>query len=354
MNSISPVYARIVLRELERRQIVTHTLFAGTDLTRELLLQGGDIALEDFVQILRIAHELSGDDRLGLMIGSHAQIFTLGGVGAAMAIAPSVRQGLQVVESFTRLHTSYLSLRASSNFQGLALQLRFEEELGETLRFHVESAAMLIQNYVETLTALPLDKAVFRLAIPEPDYAQSYPDYFHSPIEFNATMFEVQLPLACLDLPSPYYNAKMWRQAQAQLSVQLKNIDSKIKQPYTMHLVGLFNSNELPLPDLSTVAGTLCMSERTLNRRLLEEGVNYRQLKSEALISRAKQHLANTDKSVEAIAADLGYQDAANFRRAFRKVTRHSPREYRSNYSPGDALGGLQLKGTDKLGLLTS
>jgi AraC-like DNA-binding protein len=131
----------------------------------------------------------------------------------------------------------------------------------------------------------------------------------------------------------------MWLQAQARLSVQLKNIDSRIKQPYTMHLVGLFNSNELPLPDLSTVAGTLCMSERTLNRRLLEEGVNYRQLKSEALISRAKQYLAHTDKSVEAIAADLGYQDAANFRRAFRKVTRHSPREYRSNYSPGDASG---------------
>lgn len=336
MNSISPVYARIVLRELERRQIATDTLFAGTDLTREMLLRGGDIALEDFEQILRIGHELSGDDRLGLMIGSHARIFMLGEVGAAMAIAPSVRQGFQVAESFTRLHASYIGLRASSNLQGLALQVRFQDDLGETLRFHLETVAMLIQNYVETLTAVPLEKAMFRLAIPKPDYAQSYPDYFHSPIEFNAAVSVVQLPVACLDMPSPYYNAEMWQQAQAQLSVQLKNIDSRTKHPYTVHLAGLFNSSEPPMPDLATVAGTLCMSERTLNRRLLEEGVNFRQLRSEALISRAKQYLAHTDNSVEAIAADLGYQDAANFRRAFRKVTKHSPMEYRSNLqSPG-------------------
>ena len=70
MDTISPVYARVVLRELERNQISTDPLFAGTDLTREQLLLGGDIALEDFQQILRVGHALSGNDRLGLIIGS--------------------------------------------------------------------------------------------------------------------------------------------------------------------------------------------------------------------------------------------------------------------------------------------
>lgn len=64
--------------------------------------------------------------------------------------------------------------------------------------------------------------------------------------------------------------------------------------------------------------------------RLLEEGANFRPLKSEALINRAKQYLAHTEKSVETIAADLGYQNPANFRRAFRKITCQSPGEYRN------------------------
>ena len=329
MDTISPIYARIVLRELERNKISTERLFAGTNLTRGQLLRGGDIALEDFLQILEVGHELSGNDRLGLVIGSHSQIITLGQVGAAMAIAPTVREGLQVVESFNRLHASYISVLASSNLNGLALQVSFLEDLGPTMRFHVESVAMLIQNYVETLTGLPLESALFRLAIPEPEYAQSYADYIHSPIEFNAAVSTIEIPVAYLDLNSPYYNAGMWQQAQSQLSMLLKELAAREKQPYTLHLSGLLNSSAPPLPDLAAVAATLCMSERTLNRRLQQEGSNFRSLKTDALISRGKQYLAQTDNSVEAIAADLGYQDAANFRRAFRNSTGYSPKDYR-------------------------
>jgi AraC-like DNA-binding protein len=329
MDTISPVYARVVLRELERNQISTEPLFAGTGLTREQLLRGGDIALEDFLQILQVGHELSGNDRLGLVIGSHSQIITLGQVGAAMAIAPTVREGLQVVESFNRLHASYISVLASSNLDGLALQVSFLEDLGPTLRFHVESVAMLIQNYVETLTGLPLESALFRLAIPEPEYAQSYADYIHSPIEFDAAISTIEIPMAYLDLNSPYYNADMWQQAQSQLSMLLKKLAAREKQPYTLHLSGLLNSSAPPLPDLAAVAATLCMSERTMNRRLQQEGSNFRSLKTDALVSRGKQYLAQTDNSIEAIAADLGYQDAANFRRAFRKSMGCSPKDYR-------------------------
>lgn len=43
-----------------------------------------------------------------------------------------------------------------------------------------------------------------------------------------------------------------------------------------------------------------------------------------------KQYLEQTDLSVEAIAAIIGYQDAANFRRAFRKRVGMTPGQYRS------------------------
>ena len=233
MNTISPVYARIVLRELERNQVATAPLFRGTGLTREHLVRGGDIELQDFLHILRLGHELSGNDRLGLVIGSHSQVITLGEVGAAMAIAPTVREGLQVAESFTRLHISYIGVRAFSNPGGLALHIDFLEEPGSTLRFHIESAAMLIQNYVETLTGLPLENALFRMAIPQPEYVQSYADFFHSPIEFDAAVSTIELPQACLDVASPYYNANMWQRAQEQLSLQLKGLTEKEERSYT-------------------------------------------------------------------------------------------------------------------------
>jgi AraC-like DNA-binding protein len=91
----------------------------------------------------------------------------------------------------------------------------------------------------------------------------------------------------------------------------------------------LLRSSEPPLPDLGAAAARLHMSERTLNRRLQREGTSFRQIRGAILGSWARQHLRETDHSVEAIAAELGYQDAANFRRAFRNSEGCSPGEYR-------------------------
>ena len=99
------------------------------------------------------------------------------------------------------------------------------------------------------------------------------------------TMPELELrrlkddPMAQRELQSRR-TARERQQAQTQLSLQLKTITAKEEQPYTLHLSGLFNSSEPPLPDLPTVAAALCMSERTLNRRLQQEGSSFRALKT--------------------------------------------------------------------------
>ena len=71
------------------------------------------------------------------------------------------------------------------------------------------------------------------------------------------------------------------------------------------------------------------MSTRTLKRKLSEEGVSYTSLLDER---RRLQGVAllRTELSVERIAERLGYSDAANFTRAFRRWTGKSPREFRS------------------------
>ena len=94
-------------------------------------------------------------------------------------------------------------------------------------------------------------------------------------------------------------------------------------------LIFWMRSCEPPLPDLGAVAARLHVSERTLNRRLQQEGTSFRQVRGELLNAWARQHLRETEHSVEAIAAALGYQDAANFRRAFRKQEGCSPGEFR-------------------------
>ena len=333
MESISPIYARLILRELERREIDPAPLFAGTALGRDELLRGGDIAMEDFLNILRTGDQLLADGQLGFTLGRKAHVFAMGPVGAGMAQAPRLREGLQLLESFTRLHATYINISARSTTRGLTVTILYEQETGHLERLHTETTLMLLQQYMETLVGEPIRDAHYRLAMPEPDNSRDYKNALHGLISFDTGVNEVDIPHRWLDLPSPYYHPELWRQAQIGLARSLDEQRDSERTPYTQHVATLLRTSEPPLPDLQQVATTLHVSERTLNRRLQEENARFRRLKAQALVSRAKLYLRETSYSVEAIAEGLGYQDAANFRRAFRRSERCSPTEYRDSKS---------------------
>jgi AraC-like DNA-binding protein len=70
------------------------------------------------------------------------------------------------------------------------------------------------------------------------------------------------------------------------------------------------------------------ISKRTLARRLEREG-GYRQIREKLLAEMAARHLQESGLSVEAVAALLGYNDAAAFHKAFRRWYGQSPGQFR-------------------------
>ena len=67
------------------------------------------------------------------------------------------------------------------------------------------------------------------------------------------------------------------------------------------------------------------MSTRSVQRKLTQAGVSFKDLAAEARIKRAQWLLENTTAEIKAIAADLGYSDPTSFRRAFKRWTGHAP-----------------------------
>lgn len=90
-------------------------------------------------------------------------------------------------------------------------------------------------------------------------------------------------------------------------------------------------------PTLPEVASELCVSQRTLRRRLDALNTSYNQILEEVRKALAVRYLTTTQFTTEAIAQLVGYSEAANFRHAFKRWTGTSPTHFRASWSDGVA-----------------
>ena len=82
---------------------------------------------------------------------------------------------------------------------------------------------------------------------------------------------------------------------------------------------------------INTIAESLNLSSRTLQRNLAEQGLKYLQLLTDVRIRQAACLLESTDMPISEIAYELGYAEASNFTRAFRRRIGVAPGAFRDN-----------------------
>lgn len=80
---------------------------------------------------------------------------------------------------------------------------------------------------------------------------------------------------------------------------------------------------------LDRVARHMGMAPRTLRRQLRDEGTTFRKVVDELRMQLALKYLRDTRLRNEDIASSLGFSDAANFRKAFKRWTNAPPNHYR-------------------------
>ena len=90
-------------------------------------------------------------------------------------------------------------------------------------------------------------------------------------------------------------------------------------------------SSLLPrVPSIGELAEHLCISARTLQRRLKQQEYSYSRLTDEVRHTEALRLLATSAKRLTDVAQDLGFSEASSFQRAFTRWQGCSPSQYRS------------------------
>ena len=92
----------------------------------------------------------------------------------------------------------------------------------------------------------------------------------------------------------------------------------------------LVELNYNKLHSVSQYAELLCISPKTLNRKIVrEKGTSPNTIIKNRIILQAKRLLVNTDLTVKEISAQLGYDDQSYFVRFFKIQTGESPAEFK-------------------------
>jgi len=164
--------------------------------------------------------------------------------------------------------------------------------------------------------------------------ARLYETYFGSPVRYGAPRNALILDCADLDRPFPGHNPELLEMLTPALGAALQELDAHAAIAAQV-LVVLKRSLPSGRPDVSDVAQQLGMSERTLQRRITEEGTNFRDLLIEARKDLGRRLLSDAAVPVDEVAYLLGYQDATSFYRAFREWEGLSPSRWREQHFSG-------------------
>lgn len=176
------------------------------------------------------------------------------------------------------------------------------------------------------ITGRRLVPLILHVPFPEPANSAPWREAYGCPIVFNASSFRGEFSVSDFEQPIPTSDpaiadmcVRMTEQAAQEFG---DHFTGKVRQLLTRVL----HKGD---PRREQVAEMLCVSERTLQRRLSEEGTSFAELVDAVRRERAERMLARGYLSVTEMACELGFSDPSNFYRACKRWFGLSPSSLR-------------------------
>jgi AraC-like DNA-binding protein len=252
-----------------------------------------------------------------------------GPVSTVLFQSSDIEDCLHLLKRFTPLRLTILRIEWVEDENHIGLKVELRESAGD---IHVPVAEILLLSVAGMISAVSqgnVHPSRIELNYPRPAYAYQYQEAFKVP------SFHFSRPHMCVLVSRKDVAYRTGTDTDSNIRASaIKRCEELLRgilgsQSTSERITQIFADNPGHLWTLKAMARHLNMSERTLQRRLTEEGARYRQLHNEWLMGEARKLLREKNLSIESISLLLGYSDVSNFRQAFRRWYGVSPMAYR-------------------------
>lgn len=274
-----------------------------------------------FSRAWSLAAARTGNPAIGLTWPTHP-LLSLGMLSHVVLAASDVRSAFQGVTRFTHLASPTASIEMLVSGDRFELRLQILPGRLPVAPQRYDYLGVTCLRGIHWTTGREWRPLALRHPGPEPERPELWRQAFGCPVVFNADDCAMELPVQMLAEPIPTADPTVSdlceRMATQITEQQAGSVSMRVRQV----LARMLSKGD---PRREAAAEALGMSERTLQRRLTEEGTSFAGLVDEVRRETAERLFRHGDHSSTEISFALGFSDPSTFYRACKRWFGRSP-----------------------------
>jgi AraC-like DNA-binding protein len=285
------------------------------------------IPIETYLLIQDEAAEYVDDPYLGLHMGEFAEAGSWSILGYMMMNCKTLGEAFEKSARYHRIIGNLIEGNAHLKLNKIKVTLATPPHAPNMSRHCYESTISSTVRMMRTLTGKDINPLEVTFIYPEPDSWSEYERVFQCPVLFGQRDNSFTIDIGVIFTPILYANPDMLQHFENYAQEFLDEIERQNEYARTVTKIILSKLDDEKL-SIKKVAREMSVSVRTLQNRLKEEGVVFSELLTDTRQKLAKKYLQE-DYSVEQITYLLGFSEPSVFRKAFKKWSGVTPRQYR-------------------------
>ncbi len=285
------------------------------------------IPIETYIAIEDEAVRISNDPYFGLHMGEFAEPGSWSILGYMMMNCRTLSEAAEKSARYSSIIGNLIQARAVLGWGTVKIILSTPKHAPVLSRHCFESTLSSTVRMGRNLTGQQIDPLEVGFSYPKPASTSEYERIFRSPVLFEQKQTSISFDFRVGNTPVLQPNRKLLEQFESyaqEYQAEIEGVD-KTTRAVTKHILAHLDSENLTL---SSIAEDMSMSVRTLQNHLKSEGVVFRELLENTRQRLAKKYLCE-NYTVEDITYLLGFSEPSVFRKAFKKWSGSTPREYR-------------------------
>lgn len=318
-----------LVAEMAEQGIGAEALLLGTGLLPQQLDDPqARITQQQKLTIFRNTKRLSAVPDVGLRAGARQRLSDFGVYGYAVVSSRTFGDAVMLGIKHVRLAGPVLEKRFRLDGDTAVFEAHDRLDLGDVLPLATEFWFASILKLATCVLEAPMPSRRLLLPFARPDHAAAYERMFGCPVNFGADVMEWHFDADVLRVPCPNANPITAGICAQFCERMFDKLPDETDLSRSIRTACLNSRGEFP--NAEAMAARLGLSVRTLHRRLADEGQHYQRIIDDVRRSLAIEFLENTSLTVDEIAGRVGFSEASNFRKAFRKWTGHAPAHFRA------------------------